>query len=76
MIIRKRLILAILTVFLILSVVMPVLASTYIGNKSSHRFHYSNCPSVAEMHPYNKVAINSREEAISEGYVPCKRCKP
>ena len=76
MTIRKRLLLGIFTVFMILSTVVPVLASNYIGNRNTHRFHYPNCSSVDEMNPNNQVEINSREEAINKGYVPCKRCKP
>ena len=72
----KRLLLAVFTVFMTFSVMLSVLDSPYIGNKSSKRFHYANCPSVAEMHPYNRVPIYSRDGAIKAGYVPCKRCKP
>ena len=60
---------------------VPVLANVqhnfpYVGNKSSMRLHRANCPSVEEMHPYNRVFIASRSEAIAQGFVPCKRCKP
>ena len=53
-----------------------VLASNYVGNSNTKRFHYADCSSVKEMNPKNRVQINSRDEAISKGYVPCKRCKP
>lgn len=62
-----------------LSIIMmfaSVLASTYIGNKNTGKFHYASCRSVGDMNPRNKVYIDSREEAISMGYVPCKRCRP
>lgn len=52
------------------------LASTYIGNSNSGKFHYSDCPTVNKMNPANKVFLNTRDEAIAAGYVPCKRCKP
>mgnify|MGYP002627222745 CR=1 FL=1 len=48
----------------------------YIGNSNTMKFHYANCRSVDEMNPSNQVGINSREEAINAGYIPCKRCKP
>ena len=76
MTIRKHLLFAVLTSFVIFSAIMPVSAFNYIGNRNTHRFHYPNCSSVSEMNPSNQVVINSREEAIAEGYVPCKRCKP
>ena len=48
----------------------------YIGNKNSKKFHYAQCPSVDNMKDSNKVEIYSREDAINEGYVPCKNCDP
>ncbi len=53
-----------------------VLASDYIGNANSGKFHYADCPTVKKMNPANKVYLNTREEAINAGYVPCKRCNP
>lgn len=51
-------------------------SASYIGNKNTKKFHYAGCSSVADMNPGNKVALSSRDEAISAGYVPCKRCNP
>lgn len=48
----------------------------YIGNKNTHIFHYATCSSVQEMNPSNEIMFNSREEAISQGYRPCKKCDP
>ncbi|HUV03547.1 MAG TPA: Ada metal-binding domain-containing protein [Armatimonadota bacterium] len=46
----------------------------YIGNKRSLKFHLPTCRYLpAEK---NRVYFNTREEAINEGYVPCKICKP
>lgn len=50
--------------------------NVYIGNKSSKKFHYPWCTSVAEMKESNKVTLRSREEAIRSGYTPCKICNP
>ena len=52
------------------------LAAVYIGNANSGKFHYADCPTVAKMNPANKVFLNTRDEAIGAGYIPCKRCKP
>lgn len=49
---------------------------TYIGNKNTHKFHYSDCYSVEQMKASNKVVLKSREAAIKAGYVPCKNCDP
>lgn len=48
----------------------------YIGNKNTLKFHYPSCSSVNSMNESNKVILNSREEAINKGYVPCGRCNP
>ena len=49
-------------------------AGAYIGNKRSLKFHLPTCGYLpAEK---NRVYFNTRDKAISEGYVPCKRCKP
>ena len=52
------------------------LAADYVGNANTGKFHYANCYMVDKMNPANKVYLNTREEAINAGYVPCKRCKP
>lgn len=48
----------------------------YIGNANSKKFHKASCSSVRDMKDYNKVGFDSRSEAISAGYDPCKRCHP
>ena len=48
----------------------------YVGNRNSGKFHYSWCSSVSDMKEKNKVTFHSREEAIAEEYVPCKKCNP
>lgn len=53
-----------------------VLASTYVGNSNSRKFHYANCHFVGKMNPKHRVYFNTRDEAVKVGYVPCKRCKP
>ena len=56
----------------------PLFDTPYIGNSNPDRlrFHRRDCSSVNEMNPEHQVPFNTREEAISAGYVPCKRCKP
>lgn len=48
----------------------------YVGNSSSHKFHYANCSTLKKMNPKNRINFSSRDAAIKAGYVPCKRCKP
>lgn len=49
---------------------------SYIGNANTMKFHRSGCASVKKMAENNKVPIESRQEAIDRGYVPCKNCNP
>ena len=63
-------------VVMIILMTAHVLASNYIGNANSKKFHYADCSMVNKMNPANKVYLNTREEAINAGYVPCKRCNP
>lgn len=48
----------------------------YIGNSNSKKFHHLSCRSVKDIKPEHKVEFYKREEAISQGYEPCKICKP
>ena len=51
--------------------------ATYILNTSSKKFHYPDCSSVGRMSEKNKKEFNgNRSELISDGYEPCKNCKP
>ena len=51
-------------------------AGTYIGNSNSHKFHHPSYKSVSKMSEKNKVTFSSRQEAINQGYTPCKICNP
>lgn len=48
----------------------------YIGNKNTKVFHYASCSSVKRMSEANKICFSTREQAIAQGYKPCKRCNP
>jgi len=51
--------------------------STYVLNTNTKKFHYPGCSSVGEMKEKNKKTVtDTRDHIISQGYVPCKRCKP
>lgn len=65
-----------LTVAAIILITANVFAASYVGNANSKKFHYADCRAAGKIKPANRVTINSREEAIAAGYVPCKICKP
>ena len=49
----------------------------YVVNTNTGKFHYPRCLSVDDMKEENKMIFNgTRDELISDGYVPCKRCNP
>ncbi len=49
----------------------------YILNTSTMKFHYPTCSSAEEMNESNKETFTgSRDQLITQGYAPCKRCNP
>lgn len=49
----------------------------YVLNTDSHKFHKPSCADAKKISASNKEDYNgSREQLISEGYVPCKKCNP
>lgn len=49
----------------------------YVLNTNTKRFHLPTCSSVDDMKEKNKKEVTcSREELITDGYVPCQRCNP
>lgn len=50
---------------------------TYIVNTNTGKFHCPDCPSVEQMNENNKRKyVGDRDDLISDGYKPCKRCNP
>ena len=51
--------------------------TSFILNTNSKKFHYPTCSSVGDMSPKNRKDVSmSRDEIISQGFIPCKRCNP
>ena len=49
----------------------------YIVNINTGKFHYPDCQSVEQMNEKNKRKyVGDRDDLISKGYEPCKRCEP
>ena len=59
---------------MVVSMATPALASDYLGNPRSMKFHYASCRTIK--HPENFVPLQTRDEAVDAGYVPCKVCNP
>ncbi len=63
---------------LLLTLAIPAVASAaYIGNINSAIFHYEDCRFGGNrIKEGNRVYFDTRDEAIADGYRPCKVCKP
>lgn len=48
--------------------------AAYIGNKKSKVFHRPTCQNLPSSQ--NTVSLETRDEAIEQGYRPCGNCKP
>ena len=46
----------------------------YIGNINSMKFHLDSCVNLPKAE--NRVLFENRDEALSEGYTPCRNCRP
>ena len=52
-------------------------SAKYVLNTSSKKFHKPRCQYVTKIKPKNyKEYTGTREDVISMGYVPCKKCSP
>jgi micrococcal nuclease len=48
----------------------------YLGNKNTFRLHRPKCPLGAQTAQANQIRFTSLKEAYSQGYSPCRSCKP
>lgn len=48
----------------------------YIANARTGVFHRADCQYVIKMNPDNEIEYDSRNDAINDGYRPCKKCRP
>ena len=56
---------------------LPIQNSDYVVNKNTKKFHLPTCASVTDIKEQNRWDYNgSREDLITQGYIPCKRCNP
>lgn len=48
----------------------------YVCNTGTGKFHRITCSSVGNINEWNKLFVETREDAINAGYKPCKKCNP
>ncbi|MDO5811168.1 MAG: thermonuclease family protein [Methanobrevibacter sp.] len=51
-------------------------SGNYVANSNTGKFHEVSCRWGQKISDHNKVTFDSRNEAISQGYQPCKVCNP
>ena len=51
-------------------------ATEYWASAKTDKFHLPDCEWAEKIGEDNKIVYSSREEAIADGYVPCKNCRP
>ena len=52
------------------------IADGYVLNTNSKKIHLLDCSAVDNMSESNKAYTDDYEQALSEGYTPCKICNP
>lgn len=70
----KKIAITAITTILITLAAAPAMATDYLANPRSMKFHYYGCRTIK--HPENFISIGSRDEAVNAGYSPCGVCKP
>lgn len=50
--------------------------SALVGSIKSNKYHYPSCVWAKKIHDDNIIRFSGPEDARSNGYVPCKVCKP
>lgn len=54
----------------------PESEENFVASRNSDKFHNLSCSSANRISAENIVGYRSREQAIEDGKVPCKRCNP
>ncbi len=72
----KKVFVAFLAVIALLLYVTPTLASTYLANTKSGKFHFSDCRTIKHPNAAHFVPYESRDACIADGYMPCGVCRP
>jgi len=71
----KKIVIA-LGAVLVLNASASALASDYLGNTKSMKYHYASCRTIKHPDAPHFVHFNSSDEARDAGYTPCRVCNP
>lgn len=50
--------------------------NVYVGSAKSNKYHRRSCQWAQKINRHNLVGFNSKGDAVSNGYIPCKVCRP
>lgn len=64
------------TIMLMLVGMGAAYAYGYLLNTQSGKFHYASCRTIKHPNSAKFVPVESREEAVDQGYKPCGVCNP
>ena len=73
---RNRYIYSLFIFLTAMAIVVVAYAGSYVANIRTGVFHYSNCRYVYRMSEWNKEYYSDRDDAIDDGYRPCRACCP
>ena len=71
---KKKIAIALTTI--LWTATAAIASATYVGNMTSMKFHNQGCRWEQKMNESNRAYFDSRDQAVSYGYVPCKVCWP
>ena len=57
-------------------IITSAIPGTYAGWRPGKIFGRLDCASGKRMHKENRVFFHSLEDAVEQGYRPCKNCRP
>ena len=55
---------------------MPAASGAFVGSVNSDVYHYPTCTYAQRIYPENLISFSSSADAASNGYRPCKVCRP
>jgi hypothetical protein len=64
------------TAVIFTTLLMASTSLAYIGNSNSLKFHADGCRAAQKINAANRVYFDTRDDAVSAGYVPCGICRP
>src|SRR5262249_33240841 len=62
------------TLMLVADPLSSAASAGFVGNSSTGKYHFGDCPRVQRMAPEHRVALASLKDAHSRNFKPCEIC--